>query len=158
MKKLSLVILVITIAASSFAQTSSMEITTVKKIETDEVVTSLKVYNNVEVILTDDSTEGIQIAGEKQDVENVHLKISNGVLTITSTSGELSKDKVAVFIPSKNLGRVYIHGSSIISSMDILSNKMLDVTINGEGVSQIKTTGGLNVNTVGDFPIELAGK
>lgn len=156
MKKLSLLILVITIAASSFAQTSSMEITTVKKIETDEIVTSLKIYNNVEVILTDDTTEGIQIVGEKADVENTHVKISNGVLTITNSSGEFSKDKVAVFVPSKDLGQVYIHGASVISSVDVISNEMLEVTINGDGLSQIKTTGSLNVNTIGDFPIELA--
>jgi|GEM_PF-4527782 len=156
MKKLSLLILAITIAASSFAQTSSVEITTVKKIKTDETVTSLKVYNNVEVFLTDDSTKGIQIVGEKAEAENIQVKISNGVLTITNPSGEFSKDKVAMFVPSKDLCQVFIHGSSIISSVNVISNEMLDVTINGNGKYQIKTTGSLNVNTIDDFPIELA--
>ena len=154
MKKLSSFILVITLAASSFAQTSSIKITTAKKIATDEIVTSLKVYSNVEVVLTDDTINGIQIVGENAEVENTQVKISNGVLTITNSSEEFSKEKVIVYVPSKNLERVFIHGSSTISSTEVICNEMLDVTINGEGRSQIKTYGSLNVNTIGDFPIE----
>ncbi|MBC7886411.1 MAG: DUF2807 domain-containing protein [Ferruginibacter sp.] len=155
MKKLSL-ILVMTIAASSFAQTNTLDITTVKKISTDEIVTSLKIYNNVEVILTDKELNEIQIVGGKTDVENTMVKINNGELTITSSSDDFFKDKVLVYVPSKSLATVYIHGGSSVSSTGILANEMLEVTINGDGKSTIQTSGYVNVNTIGDFPLETS--
>lgn len=152
MKKLTLLSLVITIAASSFAQTSSMDITTVKKIETDEIVTSLKIYNNVEVVLTGNETNGIQVVGERTDVENTFVRISNGELSITSSSEDPNEGRVIVYVPAKDLASVYIHGSSLVSSTSVLNNEALEVTINGEGKSTIKTSGNMNVNTIGDFP------
>ena len=157
MKKL-LLLLAITISVSSFAQTKNMDITTVKKITTDEVVTSLKIYNNVEVMLTANESEGIQIVGEKTAVENTLVKIVNGELIISSSSEEFFKDRVLVFVPSTSLDRVYVHGASLVSSTGILSNENLYVSINGEGKSTVKTTGKINVNTVADFPLENSSK
>jgi Putative auto-transporter adhesin, head GIN domain len=154
MKKLSLLLLVIAIATSSFAKTNNTGITTVKKITTEEIVTSLKIYNNVEVILTGKDINEIQIVGEKTDVESILVKISNGEITISSSSKDFCNDRVVVYVPSTTLASVSIHGSSTISSAGILSNEMLDVTINGEGKSNIKTAGNINVNTIGDFPLE----
>jgi len=157
MKKLSLFVLVIAIATSSFAEINKMDITTVKKIATDEIVTSLKIYDNVEVILTNDEKNEIKIVGEKKGVENILVRISNGELTVTSSTHDF-KEKVVVYVPSKALASVSIHGSSTISSEDILSNEMLDVAINGEGKSTIKTAGKIYVNTIGDFPVESSSE
>lgn len=154
MKKLSLLLLVITIAASTSAQTINMDITSVKKIAMDEIVTSVKIYNNIEVILTNNDLNEIQIVGEKSDVENTLVKIDNGSLTITSTVKDLSTDRLVVYIPSKSLDRIFIHGSTTVSSTEVLNNEKINVTINGEGKSNIKTTGKVNVNTIGDFPLE----
>jgi hypothetical protein len=155
MKKLSLLILVIAFATGAFAQNNMLGITTVKKITTDEVVTSLKVYKNVEVILTSNELNVIQVIGEKTDVENTAVKISNGELTITG-SDDLISEKVVVYVPSKFLDKVYIHGSSNVSSAGILNNEVLDVTINGIGKSNIQSNGMINLNTIGDFPLETS--
>jgi len=152
MKKLSLLLLVITITASSFAKTNKGA-TIVRKIATDEIVTSLKIYNNVEVILTNDESNDIQIVGEKATVENITVKISNGELTISGYKDGLFKENVVVYVPAKTLAGIYIHGSSTVSSSGTISNEMLDVTINGEGRSNIKTAGRINLNTIGDFPL-----
>ena len=154
MKKLSLLLLAITIAASSFAQSSTMELVTVKKIKTDEIITSLKVYNNVEVILTSDSINIIQVAGQKADVENTQVNISNGVLTIRNTSEGCGAEKVVILIPAREVNSINIHGASTVSSTGILSNEILDITINGEGKANIKSSGNIRMNTVADLPMD----
>ncbi|MEO6731768.1 MAG: DUF2807 domain-containing protein [Ferruginibacter sp.] len=156
MKKLSLLTLVIAIAASSFAQTSTMGIIAVKEIKTDEIVTSLKVYNNVEVVLTSNEMSEIQIIGEISAVKNTTVKIQNGELIITNSSEDFCKDNVVVFVPASALFSIYVHGASTVSSIDILDNDILDITINGAGKSTIQTIGMISLNTVGDFPAELS--
>lgn len=152
MKKLSLLLLVITATASSYAIPAKG--TTVKKIETDEIVTSLKVYNNVEVVLTNDGTHEISIVGEKADVDKTTVKIVKGELIITNSTGDYLNEKVTVYVPAKALAIVSIHGASTVSSTEVLANELIDVTINGEGRSEIKTAGSVSVNTIGDFPME----
>jgi Putative auto-transporter adhesin, head GIN domain len=158
MKKLSLFVLVIAMSTSSFAEINKMGITTEKKITADEIVTSIKIYNNVEVVLTNNELNEIQIVGDNKEVENISVYIKNGELTITSSTDDFIKDKVVVFVPSKALASISIHGSSIVSSTEILSNEIMDITINGEGKSNIKTAGKVNVNTIGDFPLESSSK
>ena len=153
MKKLSLLVLVITATASSYAIPANIG-TTVKKVATDEIVTSLKVYNNVEVVLTNNDAHEISIVGEKADVDKTTVKIINGELTITSSTGDYLKEKVMVYVPAKALANVSIHGASTVSSTEVLANELIDVTINGEGRSAIKTAGSVSVNTIGDFPME----
>ena len=153
MKKLSLLILVIAFATGAFAQNNMLGITTVKKIMTDEVVTSLKVYKNVEVILTANDLNVIQIIGEKTDVENTAVKISNGEMIITGVE-DLIREKVVVYVPSQFLNKVYIHGSSNVASAGTLNNEVLEVTINGMGTSNIQSNGMISLNTIGDFPWE----
>jgi len=155
MKKLSLMLLVIAFAMGAFAQNNMLDITTVKKIATDEAVTSLKVYKNVEVILTDSELNEIQVVGANTDVENTSFKISNGEITITG-SDDLIRERVVIYVPSRFLNKVYIHGSSNVSSAGLLNNEMLDVTINGIGKSNIQSNGMISLNTIGDFPLETA--
>lgn len=157
MKKLSFLLLAITIATNSFAQSSAMDIATVKKIKMDEVVTSLKVYNNVEVILTNDSINMIQVAGQKVDVENTLVQISHGELTIRNTAEDCSAEKVVVLVPANQLSRINIHGASTVSSAGVLSNDLLDVMINGDGHSNIRSSGSIHVNTIADFPMDITG-
>jgi len=154
MKKLSFLLLAITIAASSFAQSNTMELVTVKKIKTDEIVTSLKIYNNVEVILTSDSINIIQVAGQKTDVENTQVSVSNGVLTIRNTSEGCSAEKVVILVPAGQVHSISIHGASTVSSAGTLSNEMLDIAINGEGKANIKSSGNIRTNTVADILID----
>ena len=152
MKKLSLLILVTTIAAGAFAQNNVLGITSVKKIKAGEQVTSLKVYKNVEVILTGNSENEIQVVGEKTNVANTSVRINNGELTITgSTEGLL--ERVVVYVPADYLQSVYIHGSSTISSKGSLNNEVLEVTINGPGKSTIQSKGMISLNTIGDYPL-----
>ena len=153
MKKLSLLILVIAFTTGAFAQNNRLSITSVKKIATDEVVTSLKIYKNVEVVLTDDAQNEIQVVGETADVENTSVKILNGEMIVTG-SDDLIRERVVVYVPSRFLGKVYIHGSSSVTSAGLLENEMLDVTINGSGKSSIQSNGMISVNTIGDFPFE----
>ena len=148
-------LLVIAFAMGAFAQNNMLDITTVKKIATDEAVTSLKVYKNVEVILTDSELNEIQVVGANTDVENTSFKISNGEITITG-SDDLIRERVVVYVPSRFLNKVYIHGSSNVSSAGLLNNEMLDVTINGIGKSNIQSNGMISLNTIGDFPLETA--
>jgi putative autotransporter adhesin-like protein len=153
MKKLSLVILVVLFTTGAFSQNNVLAITTVKKIETDEVITSLKVYKNADVILTDNQLNEIQVVGEKTDVENTSVKISNGEMIVTG-SEDLIRERVTVYVPSRFLDRVSIHGSSNVSSEGLLKNEILDIIINGQGKSSIKSIGMISLNTIGDFALE----
>jgi hypothetical protein len=153
MKKSSLLILVIAFTTGAFAQNNRLGITSVKKIKTDEVVTSLKVYKNVEVVLTDNDQDEIQVVGETADVENTAVKISNGEMIVTGFDDD-TRERVVVYVPARFLGKVFIHGSSNVSSAGLLDNEMMDVTINGSGKSNIQSIGLISLNTIGDFPLE----
>ena len=155
MKKLTLLILVLAAFANGFAQESSFKIVTVKKIQADEIVTSLKVYNHVEVILSEDTNSVIRIVGEKRSVENTIVKINNGEMALSSDA-ELSGEKVVVYVPAKYLQSVYIHGASTVSTDGVISNEQLEVIINGSGTSGIKSSGKISQNTVGDFPLDVS--
>lgn len=157
MKKIALITLAIATVLNGFAQTGVLEIATVKKIKTDERITSLKIYNNVEVILTDDSMTAIQVVGEKSDVENTSVKMHNGHLVITGIP-EQFKERVIVCVPARYLSKVIIHGSSSVRSAGLLEKDLLEVIINGEGRSSIQLTGNLTLNTSGDFPLDAAVK
>ncbi|MEO7767652.1 MAG: DUF2807 domain-containing protein, partial [Ferruginibacter sp.] len=126
------------------------------KIIADENITSLKIYKNAEAILTSNELNEIQIVGEKTGVENTLVKITTGELSITGLPENLYNDKIVIYIPSKFLSSVYVHGSSTVTSSGFLSNEILDITINGDGKSEIKSNGIISVNTVGDFPLDPA--
>lgn len=151
MKKITLIGLALSMAFYSIAQNKNLDILTVKKVSMNKYVTSLKVYNNIEIIFTDEDLNSIQIVGEKSDVQNISVYDNNNVLIISTVNNDFVKEKVMVYVPAKNLTQVYVHGSSIINSTGLLSNELLDVVINGEGRSNIKTAGKLRVNTIADF-------
>ena len=153
MKKLTLIILAMAATASGFAQSSVVDIATVRKIETDENVTSLKIYNNVEVVLTDDSTATIKVVGQETDVQNTSVKLAHGELTIGGSAEDL-QEKVVVYVPAKFLDKVYIHGASRVTSEGMINNDQLDVMINGEGTTCIRSTGVISLNTIADFPLD----
>lgn len=153
MKKIALVILSLATIAIGFAQTGALDNTTIRKIKTDENITSLKIYNNVEVIFTDDSNTFIQIVGEKSVVENTRVKLENGTLTVTGVADQFMEGGI-VYVPARHLHEVYIHGGSSVKSAGLLKKELLEVSLNGEGKSVIQLTGALTVNTIGDFRLQ----
>ncbi|CAN5406163.1 hypothetical protein BH11BAC3_BH11BAC3_26770 [soil metagenome] len=153
MKKLALFILATIITAMGFSQTNLLDIVTVKKIKVDVPITSLKVYNNIEVVLQDDKNSGIEIAGEKNAVESTTVKFIGGELIITQHEAAYNEN-VIVYVPANYLGYVYIQGASKISSYDTLHNEAINVVINGEGKSSIKSKGLVTSNTIGDLPLD----
>jgi hypothetical protein len=153
MKKISSLLLVVTITASSFATPVKPGFTPVKKVISIDNVTSLKIYNNVEVVLTEDDNNEIRIVGEDLDVENTSVRMIHGELIISSSSHQPAKEKVVVYVPSQSLNSVSVHGASIVSSQGVLNNRVLDITINGEGTTNIRTSGNINVNTIADYPL-----
>ncbi len=126
---------------------------TVKKIKVHENITSLKVYNNIEVLLRDDKKSNIEIAGEKNAVENTTVKLINGKLTISQSENAFNEN-VIVYVPAKYLGYVYIQGASKVTSCDTINNEAMNVVINGEGKSSIKSKGFVTSNTIGYFPLD----
>jgi hypothetical protein len=151
MKKLIVTMFSIAAMTYGYAQQSRLDIVTVKKIEITEAVTSLKVYQYVEVILTNDSTPGIKIVGENCDVENINFKINRGELSIIGTP-ESMEETVTVYVSAKHLNRIFIHGGSTVRSAGLMKNEQLDVTINGPGTSCIRTMGLISQNTIADIP------
>ncbi|MDO9376808.1 MAG: DUF2807 domain-containing protein [Ferruginibacter sp.] len=158
MKKLVLVILSSLALATAFPQQSSLEIVTINKMNIDEAVNSIKVYNQVEVLLQADSSSSIKIVGEKSSVEKIQVRFDKGHLTITGLEYN-NQEKVMVFVPANHLQHIYIHGPATVNTDTTLSNTQLDVVINGTGTVAIHTTGIINQTTVEDYPInELPGK
>lgn len=70
----------------------------------NENVTSLKVYNNIEIVFTND-TKRIKIVGERSDVQNIRFQHTDNVLTISSFNNDLAKERVLVYVPSKKINR-----------------------------------------------------
>jgi len=97
----------------------------------------IDVYNNPEVILTQDVVNSITVEAGGHIISGITTEISNGTLTIRNENKcnwvrSYSKT-IAVYVHVKKLDIIHHHGSSSISSANTLENTKFDFNIWNSG-------------------------
>ena len=97
----------------------------------------IDVYNNPEVIITQDSVNSISVEAGEHIISGVTTEINNGILTIRNENKcnwmrSYSKT-MAVYVHVKKLDFIHHHGSSTISSTNQLQNVTFDFNIWNSG-------------------------
>jgi hypothetical protein len=97
----------------------------------------IDVYNNPEVIITQDSVNSITVEAGEHIVSGITTEINNGVLTIRNENKcnwmrSYSKT-IAVNVHVKKLDFIHHHGSSTISSTNQLQNVTFDFNVWNSG-------------------------
>ena len=97
----------------------------------------IDVYNNPEVIITQDSINSITVEAGEHIISGITTEINNGTLTIRNENKcnwvrSYSKT-IAVFVHVKKLDFIHHHGSSTISSTNRLENVTFDFNVWNSG-------------------------
>jgi hypothetical protein len=97
----------------------------------------IDVYNNPEVILTQDTVNSITVEAGHHIISGITTEINNGILTIRNENKcnwvrSYSKT-IAVYVHVKKLDFIHHHGSSTVSSTNILHNITFDFNVWNSG-------------------------
>jgi nucleoside permease NupC len=155
MKKLLTAATALVLTAGAFAQQSS-KAAIIKKIQTENTITSLVINDGIRVVLLDEPGKEMIIEGMPASVENVIISSSKGETIIGN--GEGSAKPAAVYIPANFLKKIIINGPSIVSSYQPISIARLDITVAGECDLKIQTTGKINVLAAEDYKFVYSAK
>jgi hypothetical protein len=149
MKKtiLSLVMITGLFTATTFAtdekQAANRELTS--KVVAMPATFSALVIHDVNIVLTNDQSSNIRVEGDQDAVKSISIKNMFGGLTIMGKRKFASDERVTVYVPARMLKNIQVNGLSKLTSNEPLSNKSLDVLINGACKVALKSYGELNV-------------
>lgn len=103
------------------------------------------INDGVNMVLTEDASQTISIAGKTKFTAAVKLEIKDGVLHISCSKGSASK-RVLVYVPVQQLQRITVKGDSEITTFGILQSANIHVRIEGDCYVDIVTRGHITVD------------
>lgn len=84
----------------------------------------IDVYDNIDVILTQDTTEKIEVVAPQHLEPNISTRIENGILTLRNegncTGLRKASEKITVYVHLKKLDKILYAGSGNITSANTL--------------------------------------
>ena len=128
-----------------------------KMIAVPEKFSSL-VMHDVDIILTNDESTNIRVEGESDAVDAVTMSTINNELTVTGKRKFSRRGKVTVYVPAGTLDKIKVYGTSKISNTQPLTNRNLDVFIDGYCKVDLKTFGTVNVEAAENCDYEKVSK
>ena len=89
--------------------------------------------------------------GDKDFFDDISIKQENGVLTIESSKDRSYKNKIYIGLPVKNLTAIDITAQAFVTGMNPLQSKELLITMYEECVVNLKSTGKIEIRSIGDI-------
>ncbi len=121
----------------------------------------IDVYNNVEVIITQDTVNSITVEAGKHIMYGITTEINDGILTIRNENKcnwvrSYSKT-IVVYVHEKDLNMIHHHGSATVSSANTLVGTTFDFNVWNSGDMRLSVSAG-NIysrqhSTVGDMTL-----
>lgn len=112
----------------------------------DEKFTSIVAKGNVELVLVTDNSNTVNISGVEKHVNELHLKIENGVLTITGRK-TFTRNKTVVYVPVRELEKVTLKGNANLSSKGRIESKQLHIRVEGTSTVNVKSSGDVLIDS-----------
>jgi len=115
-----------------------------KVIQFKENFTVVTVDDDLEIILTDGTSDRIAVDGD------VKAMVSDGHLYVSARNPRLAAG-TKVFIPSAFLSKVNMNGNGSLSSAAVLQNKKVRILLASEAKINVRSFGNVSVETVDDI-------
>jgi hypothetical protein len=135
-----LCLLVSAFSFSAFAQKSAVD-KAAKTIHFNEVFTNVSIDDDVDVILTEGSSDKVVVDGD------VKATVIDGHLYLAARNPRLAYG-MKIYVPSSLVTRVYVNGNGSLTSRDILSNRKMKVYLTSEARINLRSHGALTIETV----------
>lgn len=136
-------LLVSSLSFSVFAQKTVTE-KAPKVIQFNEVFTTVSIDDDLEVVLTNGSSDKIVVEGD------VKATIADGHLYIAARNPRLASG-MKVFVPADYLSKVYMNGNGSLGSSTVLQNHRVKILLTAEAKINVKSTGNITIETVDDI-------
>lgn len=153
-----IVLLILVVCASGCTETGSGNV--VKESRTVSNFKYITLNGDINLIITQGSTETLTIEADDSVIQNVKTEVKNNRLTISYVppSAQVTKE-VNVYLTVKDLNSIDIYGSGTVKAANIETNK-LNVYISGSGNAYINNLSAdqLTANISGSGSIEVSGK
>src|SRR6185369_6986656 len=104
----------------------------------------IDVYNNVDVIITQDSVNSITAEAGKHIISGITTEINDGILSIRNENKcnwvrSYSK-AIVVYVHVKKLEQIHHHGSATVSSTNTIVGGLLDLNVWNSGDMKLAVT------------------
>jgi hypothetical protein len=125
--------------------------------------TTIEVYKNVNVILTQDVVNSLSVEAGEHLMSNIKTEVNSGVLTISNDNVcnwvRSYEKKINVSVHVKNLGVIRHYGSETISSANEITTDGIDLNLWSSGIIDMKlnTAQSFTHQHVGAGDIKLSG-
>ena len=139
-----LCLLISSLSFSAFAQKSVPQEKASKTIHFKEAFTNVSIDDDINVILTDGSSDKIMVEGD------VKASVNDGHLYVAARNPRLAYG-MKVYIPASFLTRVYMNGNGSLTSATILSNQKMKIYLAAESKVHVRSTGNVTIETVDDI-------
>ena len=139
-----LCLLVSVFSFSAFAQENAGVDKTVKTIHFNEAFTSVSIDDDVNVILTEGSSDKVVIDGD------VIATVIDGHLYLAARNPRLASG-LKIYVPSSLVTQVYVNGNGSLTSGDVLSNPKMKVYLTSEARINLRSLGAVTIETVDDI-------
>jgi hypothetical protein len=134
-------LLVSSLSFSAFAQKSGVQDKPAKTIHFKEVFTNVSIDDDVNVILTEGSSDKVVVEGD------VKATVVDGHLYVSARNPRLAYG-MKVYVPASFLTRIYMNGNGSLTSANILSNQKMKIYLAAEARIDVRSTGNVTVETV----------
>ena len=141
---IAITLLVNSLSFSAFAQKSGVAEKSTKVIQFQEVFTTVSIDDDLEVVLTNGTSDKIAVNGD------VKATIADGHLYISARNPRLAPG-MKVFIPADFLSKVYMNGNGSLSSASVLQNQKVKILLASEARINVRSVGNVTIETVDDI-------
>lgn len=120
------------------------------KIQLEKRFTSLQIDNDINVVLTNSTSNEIVVEGNMPDIKSVAATVADGRLSLWMT-GAKRGNTVTVYVPASMLDFISVNGESQLSTNTVLSNPKLEVEVNGLCKIHIRSVGKVYVSNLSEY-------
>jgi len=128
-----IIMLMISFSACDFEKHVKGNDKLVKEERTISQFNSLEIHGSYEIILVKDINNKIEIEGEENLIPYISTDVIDNTLQISNTEKIKTNKTIKIFIPFKQLSRIYSGGASSIRSTSIVYSDKLELNMNGAG-------------------------
>ncbi|RZK45435.1 MAG: hypothetical protein EOO94_04385 [Pedobacter sp.] len=112
----------------------------------DEKFNSIIAKGNIELVLVSNNSNKVDIEGLEKYVNELHLKVEHGVLTITGRKS-FSRVRTVVYVPVHELDKVTLKANANVSSKGRIDSKNLQIRIEGTSTVNVKSSGDVIIDS-----------
>lgn len=122
-------------------------------LHSDYGISEITVSDNIDVILIQGSEEDLRIRAVENTFSRLDMKVEGENLSIAPKKGQLTGERVALYITVDNLKHLTLKGNSFATTRGKLTSRNLLVTIHDNAKMQLGSDGKVVVETPDNYQV-----